>query len=52
MVKDSDAKDKVIPMILDLAGDMGKRNSLKVAIGKYAVQNADEQIVSEILNVL
>ena len=52
MVKDSEAKDKVIPMILELASDMGKRNSLKVAIGKYAVQNADEHIVSEILNVL
>ena len=52
MVKDSEAKAKVIPMILELAEDMGKRNELKINIGKYAVQNADEHIVSEILNVL
>lgn len=52
MVKDSEAGEKVIPQVLELTGDIGKRNSLKINIGKYAVQNADEHIVSEILNVL
>jgi UDP-N-acetylglucosamine--N-acetylmuramyl-(pentapeptide) pyrophosphoryl-undecaprenol N-acetylglucosamine transferase len=49
MVRDSEALDKVVPMVLELATDMGRRNSLKVAIGKYAVLNADEHIVDEIL---
>lgn len=49
MVRDSEAAEKVIPMVIGLAKDMGRRNNLKVAIGKYAVQNADEHIVKEIL---
>ena len=49
MVRDNEAREKVIPAILELAGDSGKRNTLKVNIGRYAVQNADEHIVKEIL---
>lgn len=49
MVKDSEAIDKVIPMVIELANDMGGRNSLKIGIGRFAVQNADEHIVKEIL---
>jgi UDP-N-acetylglucosamine--N-acetylmuramyl-(pentapeptide) pyrophosphoryl-undecaprenol N-acetylglucosamine transferase len=49
MIKDSEALDKVVPAVLDLAADIGKRNRLKINIGKYAVQNADEHIVKEIL---
>jgi UDP-N-acetylglucosamine--N-acetylmuramyl-(pentapeptide) pyrophosphoryl-undecaprenol N-acetylglucosamine transferase len=49
LVNDSEAKEKVVPAILDLAQNTGKRNSLKINIGKYAVQNADEHIVKEIL---
>lgn len=49
MVKDSEAKDKVIPMVIELAADIGTRNNLKINIGKYAVLNADEHIVKEIL---
>ena len=49
LIKDSEALDKVVPAVLDLATDMGKRNRLKINIGKYAVQNADEHIVKEIL---
>lgn len=49
MVKDSEAMEKVVPMVVGLAKDMKRRNNLKVAIGKYAVQNADEHIVKEIL---
>lgn len=49
MVKDSEIKEKVVPMILQLAKDVGKRNALQINISKYAVQNADEHIVKEIL---
>jgi UDP-N-acetylglucosamine--N-acetylmuramyl-(pentapeptide) pyrophosphoryl-undecaprenol N-acetylglucosamine transferase len=49
MVRDSEAGEKVVPAILELARDSGKRNQLKINIGKYAVQNADEHIVKEIL---
>lgn len=49
MVKDSEAMEKMVPAIMALAGDMGKRNELKVNIAKYAVRNADEQIAEAIL---
>jgi UDP-N-acetylglucosamine--N-acetylmuramyl-(pentapeptide) pyrophosphoryl-undecaprenol N-acetylglucosamine transferase len=49
MVKDSEAREKVVSAILELARDSGKRNTLKINIGKYAVQNADEHIVKEIM---
>lgn len=52
MVKDSEAIDKVIPMVVGLAKDAGRRNNLKINIGKYAVQNADEHIVKEILETI
>jgi UDP-N-acetylglucosamine--N-acetylmuramyl-(pentapeptide) pyrophosphoryl-undecaprenol N-acetylglucosamine transferase len=48
MVRDSEAKSKVVPMVLELAANEGQRNKLKINIGKYAVQNADEHIVKEI----
>ncbi|HUQ96362.1 MAG TPA: undecaprenyldiphospho-muramoylpentapeptide beta-N-acetylglucosaminyltransferase [Chitinophagaceae bacterium] len=50
MVKDSEAKEKIVPLLIELAHNMGLRNSLKIAIGKYAVQKADEHIVKEILD--
>ena len=49
MVKDGEAMEKMVPMILSLADDVGKRNELKVNIAKYAVRNADEQIAEAIL---
>jgi UDP-N-acetylglucosamine--N-acetylmuramyl-(pentapeptide) pyrophosphoryl-undecaprenol N-acetylglucosamine transferase len=49
MVRDSEAKSSVIPMVLELAANEGQRNKLKINISKYAVQNADEHIVKEIL---
>jgi UDP-N-acetylglucosamine--N-acetylmuramyl-(pentapeptide) pyrophosphoryl-undecaprenol N-acetylglucosamine transferase len=52
IVRDSEAKSKVVPMVLELAANEGQRNKLKVAIGKYAVQNADEHIVKEILECI
>ena len=49
MVRDSEAMEKVVPMVLDLVKDEGKRNSLKIEISKYAVQNADAHVALEIL---
>ena len=49
MITDSAVMEKLVPVVIGLAADMGLRNSLKTAIGKYAVQNADEHIVKEIL---
>jgi UDP-N-acetylglucosamine--N-acetylmuramyl-(pentapeptide) pyrophosphoryl-undecaprenol N-acetylglucosamine transferase len=49
MVKDSEAMNKVVPTIIELAKDEQKQNELKQNIGKYAVINADEHIAKEIL---
>jgi UDP-N-acetylglucosamine--N-acetylmuramyl-(pentapeptide) pyrophosphoryl-undecaprenol N-acetylglucosamine transferase len=49
MVKDSEAKDKAIPMVIELIGDENRKDQLKRNIKKFAVLNADEQIAKEIL---
>jgi UDP-N-acetylglucosamine--N-acetylmuramyl-(pentapeptide) pyrophosphoryl-undecaprenol N-acetylglucosamine transferase len=50
VVKDSEAMHKIVPKVIELANDSGKRNNLKINIGKYAVLNADEHIAEQILN--
>ncbi|MGN6163836.1 MAG: undecaprenyldiphospho-muramoylpentapeptide beta-N-acetylglucosaminyltransferase [Flavisolibacter sp.] len=50
IVKDSEAKDKVVPTIIALASDEQKQNELKNNIARYAVTDADEKIAKEILN--
>jgi UDP-N-acetylglucosamine--N-acetylmuramyl-(pentapeptide) pyrophosphoryl-undecaprenol N-acetylglucosamine transferase len=49
MVKDSEAINKVVPTIIELAKNERKQNELKENIGRYAVVNADEHIAKEIL---
>jgi UDP-N-acetylglucosamine--N-acetylmuramyl-(pentapeptide) pyrophosphoryl-undecaprenol N-acetylglucosamine transferase len=49
MVKDSEAINKVVPTIIELAKNEQEQNELKENIGKYAVVNADEMIAKEIL---
>jgi UDP-N-acetylglucosamine--N-acetylmuramyl-(pentapeptide) pyrophosphoryl-undecaprenol N-acetylglucosamine transferase len=49
MVKDSEAIDQVVPMIIALAGNEQKQTDLKNNIAKYAVENADERIAKEVL---
>lgn len=49
MVKDSEAIDKVVSSILELAGNEQKQAELKNNIANYAVKNADERIAREIL---
>jgi UDP-N-acetylglucosamine--N-acetylmuramyl-(pentapeptide) pyrophosphoryl-undecaprenol N-acetylglucosamine transferase len=52
MVKDSEAIDKLVPAIIELAKNEQEQNELKESIGKYAVVNADEHIAKEILKAL
>jgi UDP-N-acetylglucosamine--N-acetylmuramyl-(pentapeptide) pyrophosphoryl-undecaprenol N-acetylglucosamine transferase len=49
MVKDSEAINKVVPTIIELAKNEQEQNELKENVGKYAVINADEMIAKEIL---
>jgi UDP-N-acetylglucosamine--N-acetylmuramyl-(pentapeptide) pyrophosphoryl-undecaprenol N-acetylglucosamine transferase len=52
IVKDNEAKDKVIPMIIELAKDEAKQNELKNNIGQLAIADADKRIAEEILNLV
>ena len=49
MVKDDEALDKVVPMIIELANDENKQNELKKNIGALAITDADKRIADEIL---
>ena len=52
IVKDSEAKDQVVSMIIELAKDETKQNELKKNISQLAKINADERIAEEILSLL
>ncbi len=49
MVKDNDALDKVVPMIIELAKDENRQNELKKNIGMLAITDADKRIANEVL---
>ena len=52
MVKDSDALDKVVPMIIELAKNEDKQAEMINNIGRMAITNADKVIAQEILETL
>jgi UDP-N-acetylglucosamine--N-acetylmuramyl-(pentapeptide) pyrophosphoryl-undecaprenol N-acetylglucosamine transferase len=52
MVRDSEAQEKAVSMIIGLAGDERKQSELKENIGQLAVIDADKRIAREILNSL
>jgi UDP-N-acetylglucosamine--N-acetylmuramyl-(pentapeptide) pyrophosphoryl-undecaprenol N-acetylglucosamine transferase len=52
MVKDSEALDKVVPAIIELANDNNKQNELKRNIGMLAITDADKIIAEEVLRAL
>ena len=52
MVRDQEAKDKMISAILELARDKNKQETFKNNIGRYAVTDADDRIAAEIMKVL
>ncbi|MDQ3550172.1 MAG: undecaprenyldiphospho-muramoylpentapeptide beta-N-acetylglucosaminyltransferase [Bacteroidota bacterium] len=48
-IKDSEALDKVVPMIVELAKSKETQQALKDNISKYGVLDADRQIANQIL---
>ena len=52
MVKDSEAKEKLVPMIIELAKDEAKQNELRKHISELAIKDADERIAEEILKMI
>ncbi len=52
MVKDSEAKEKLVPMIIELAKDENKQNEMKKNIAALAITDADQKIAEEILKTL
>ncbi|MFT3825231.1 MAG: undecaprenyldiphospho-muramoylpentapeptide beta-N-acetylglucosaminyltransferase [Chitinophagaceae bacterium] len=49
MIKDSEAKDKLVPAVIELAKNDQLQSTLVQHIGKLAVTNADEVIAGEVL---
>jgi UDP-N-acetylglucosamine--N-acetylmuramyl-(pentapeptide) pyrophosphoryl-undecaprenol N-acetylglucosamine transferase len=52
MIKDSEAKEKLVPTVIALARDEQQQNMLKENIGKLAITNADEVVATEILKTI
>ena len=52
MIKDSEAKEKLIPAIIALAKNEQQQQQLKENIAKLAITNADEVVASEILRLI
>lgn len=51
MVKDSVAKDELVPMVMELIKDEDKMNSLAINIKKLEIKNSAELIVNELLKM-
>jgi UDP-N-acetylglucosamine--N-acetylmuramyl-(pentapeptide) pyrophosphoryl-undecaprenol N-acetylglucosamine transferase len=49
LVKDSEAIEKAVPMIIDLSKNESKQLELKENIRKLAITNADDVIAEEII---
>jgi UDP-N-acetylglucosamine--N-acetylmuramyl-(pentapeptide) pyrophosphoryl-undecaprenol N-acetylglucosamine transferase len=52
MVKDSEAKEKLVPAVIALAKNEQQQQVLKENIGKLAITNADEVVAGEVLKVI
>ena len=52
MVKDNEAMEKAIPMIINLSKNEEQQNKLRENIAKHAVINADEVVAKEILRTI
>jgi UDP-N-acetylglucosamine--N-acetylmuramyl-(pentapeptide) pyrophosphoryl-undecaprenol N-acetylglucosamine transferase len=52
LVRDQEAKEKLIPALMDLASNQNRQQALKENIKKLAVTNADQQIAETILTAL
>ena len=52
MVKDGEAVDKVVPIVIQLANDSNRQNELKRNIGMLAITDADKRIAEEVLKLI
>jgi UDP-N-acetylglucosamine--N-acetylmuramyl-(pentapeptide) pyrophosphoryl-undecaprenol N-acetylglucosamine transferase len=52
MIKDSEAKEKLVPAVIALAKNEQQQNLFKENIGKLAVTNADEVVAGEVLRLI
>ena len=52
MVKDSEVKEKLVAVLLSLAADAQQQQVLKTNIAKQKKEDADKQIVDEMLAYL
>jgi len=52
MVKDNEALDNAVPMIIELARNENKQNELKRNIGMLAIIDADRRIAEEVLKLI
>jgi UDP-N-acetylglucosamine--N-acetylmuramyl-(pentapeptide) pyrophosphoryl-undecaprenol N-acetylglucosamine transferase len=52
MIKDSEAKEKLVPTVIALARDEDQQQMLRENIGELAVTNADEVVAMEILRLV
>jgi UDP-N-acetylglucosamine--N-acetylmuramyl-(pentapeptide) pyrophosphoryl-undecaprenol N-acetylglucosamine transferase len=52
MIKDSEAKEKLVPAVIALARDEQQQKLLKENIGRLAITNADEVVATEIFRLI
>ena len=52
IVKEAEAKDKVIKMAIDLAADIHKRKEISDNLSRLAITNAAERVAAEILKII
>jgi UDP-N-acetylglucosamine--N-acetylmuramyl-(pentapeptide) pyrophosphoryl-undecaprenol N-acetylglucosamine transferase len=52
MVKDNEALDKVVPMIIELAKDDAKQQELRANISAFAILDADKKIAEQVLKII
>jgi UDP-N-acetylglucosamine--N-acetylmuramyl-(pentapeptide) pyrophosphoryl-undecaprenol N-acetylglucosamine transferase len=52
MIKDSEAKEKLVPTVIALTRDEQQQNRLRENIAKLAITNADEVVAKEILRII
>ena len=52
MIKDSEAREKLVSAVIGLAKDKDKQNELKENIGRLAITNADSVIAASVLGFL
>jgi len=52
LVRDADARDKLVETALELVDDSTRRNSLSENIRKMAIRDADEVIAREVLKMV